>query len=101
VVATLAYLAVQLRPSNQIEVNLSDRGLGEVTDFPRVPATWTRAPGNEKWWLKVGPTFSSDFRTYINQMRDSDADQPPVHQALPWFAADANGEQARQCWMIA
>ena len=145
VVATLAYLAVQVRQSNQIEkaesirsttdnyvntilqvnsplfrkamidfdglsgddqmtvhnylialflieqteVTLSNRRLGEVSDWPPVLASWTRAPGIQQWWLKVGRTFSSDFHTYIDQQRDLEGDQAAIHEDLPWFAADA------------
>ena len=71
----------------QTEVKLSERGLGELSDYPPVLASWTRAPGIQKWWSMVGPSFSPDFHAYINELRESGMDQTPIHESQPWVAA--------------
>lgn len=71
----------------QTEVKLSERGLGELSDYPPVLASWTRAPGIQKWWSIVGPTFSSDFHAYINRLREIGMDKPPIHESQTWVAA--------------
>ena len=71
----------------QTEVKLSERGLSELSDYPPVLASWTRAPGIEQWWTKVGPSFSADFQTYINELRERGMDKPPIHESQPWVAA--------------
>ena len=73
----------------QTEVTLSKRGLGELSDYPPVLASMTRAPGIQQWWAKVGPTFSQGFHTYIDELRDSERNELPVHEIPPWFAAHA------------
>ena len=72
----------------QTEVTLSERGLGELSDYPPLLASMTRAPGIQQWWAKVGPTFSPGFHTYIDELRDSERYELPVHEILPWFAAN-------------
>ena len=72
----------------QTEVSLSERGLGDLSDYPPVLASMTRAPGIQQWWARVGPTFNPGFHTYINELRDSQKNDLPVHEILPWFAAD-------------
>jgi len=76
----------------QTEVKLSERGLGELSDYPPVLASWTRAPGIRKWWSMVGPTFSADFHSYINELRELGMDKTPIHESLPWFAASLDEE---------
>jgi hypothetical protein len=71
----------------QTEVKLSERGLGELSDYPPVLASWTRAPGIQKWWSMVGPSFKPDFHAYINRLREVGMDQAPIHESLPWVAA--------------
>lgn len=72
----------------QTKVTLGDRGLGELSDYPPALASMSRAPGIKQWWAKVGGTFSPGFHTYINELRDSKRNELPVHEILPWFAAD-------------
>jgi len=76
----------------QTEVKLSERGLGELSDYPPVLASWTRAPGIQKWWSMVGPSFSSDFHAYINELRELGMDKVPIHESLPWMAASLDEE---------
>ena len=76
----------------QTEVKLSERGLGELSDYPPVLASWTRAPGIQKWWSMVGPSFSSDFHAYINDLRELGMDDAPIHESQPWVAASLDEE---------
>ena len=76
----------------QTEVRLSERGLGELSDYPPVLASWTRAPGIQKWWSMVGPSFSSDFHAYINELRELGMDKAPIHESLPWMATSLDKE---------
>ena len=71
----------------QTEVKLSERGLGELSDYPPVLASWTRAPGIQRWWSMVGPSFSPDFHSYINELREREMDKTPIHESQPWVAA--------------
>ena len=76
----------------QTEVKLSERGLGEVSDYPAVLASWTRAPGIQKWWSVVESSFSSDFQTYIEELRELGMDKAPIHESQPWMAATPNAD---------
>ena len=76
----------------QTEVKLSEQGLGELSDYPPVLASWTRAPGIQKWWSMVGPSFSSDFHAYINELRELGMDKAPIHESQPWMAASLDEE---------
>ena len=76
----------------QTEVKLSGRGLGEVSDYPPVLASWTRAPGIEKWWLAVGPSFSTDFKSYIEELRELGMDEAPIHESQPWVTASPSAD---------
>jgi hypothetical protein len=40
----------------------------------------------------VGPSFSSDFHAYINALRERGMDKAPIHETLPWFAANFDGK---------
>jgi len=70
------------------ELGVRDRGLGDLSDYPPLLASLTRAPGIRDWWRRVGPTFSPGFHHYISGLADSLRDQPLVHEILSWFAAD-------------
>jgi len=76
----------------QTEVKLSGRGLGEVSDYPPVLASWTRAPGIQKWWSLVGPSFSADFQSYIEELRELGMDKAPIHESMPWVAASPDAD---------
>jgi hypothetical protein len=75
----------------QTEVKLSERGLGEVSDYPPVLASWTCAPGIKKWWSMVGPSFSADFHSYIEELRERGMGQAPIHESQPCAADYPSG----------